>query len=240
MLENAPAQATRRVLASLCQRLDLQEQFAGNREGVAYLPLTGHSGARGELRVYRGAGLDKVMHLELLDGSNLEASMLTAFSAPESLAPHLVLDAARIGRDFVIFVDLVPRVDLGVHPDYVRTVYQPLNDAAEALHDHPSLGPSKVPLSLAPYVSPWMRGFRCGRDELVRLFEHVAPYVSQWATLLRRDLGGLGDTKAAVLRDRAHRRAMFDRASDPVWDVLSGVLGSATVDRVLKVLREPG
>jgi hypothetical protein len=232
------AQATKRVFAFLEEKLALSEHEGAGKG--PWLMLAGRS-TRGALRCFGAPGLDKLVLITLEDSEQLDASMLLAFGAPDSALPHLVIDVARVGRDFGVFVDLVPRVDLALNPAYARGVYSPLRGALDGLSKNPQLRASPVPGSLRPFVSPWMTGFRLNSIVLPQLFELLTPILSHWVALhagavppVALSVGGL------TARDLAHRTNLFSKDADPVWDVLARAVGDARAGRVLGLLRNHG
>lgn len=203
--------------------------------------MTGQGGTLGHVRCYTSPGIDKIVFLTLEDGDQLDAAMLMAFGAPDSALPHLVLDAAKVGRDYAVFVDLVPRVDLAIHAHYVQRVYPTLTEVGEGLRKHPKLKASPVPASLMPFVSPWMAGFRCREDMLSQLFELVGTYVSLWLELKQGELPPVRLSPEELTdRDAWHRAGLFSSAADPVWDVLGTVVGQLSATRVLGLLHAHG
>jgi hypothetical protein len=235
------AQAIRRVLGFLDARLKLFEHEGAGRG--PWLTMAGTGATRGQLRCYAGQGIDKIVFLTLEDDGQLESAMLMAFSEAGSVVPHLVLDASPVGRDYAVFADLVPRVDLSVNPEYVHAVYAPLWPVFDGLKRHPQLRPSEVPHSLAPYVSPAMAGFRASAAIMPQLFELVGPYVSHWLALhqgiitLPPELREIQGLKA---RDERHRALLFSKEVDPIWDVFSTVVGAENCRRALELLRLHG
>ncbi len=233
------AQAARRVLSHLSQRILLEEHVGAARG--PWLSVGGMGATRGHVHVHTATGLDKVVFLTLEDGEQLDAAMLMAFGSSHTAQPHLVLDVARVARQYAVFVDLLPRVDLAVHPSYVREIYAPLDAVVDGLARHPQLVASPVPHSLRPYVSPWMTGFRCSTEHLQQLFEFVAPYVSGWLDLLMHGLPPVRHTTHELSRrDILHRENLFSAIADPVWDVLDTLIGEDNAQRVLSLLHSHG
>ncbi len=233
------AQATQGVLTQLAQCLTLIEHEGGARG--PWLSMTGRGGTRGHVRCYTARGIDKIVFLTLEDDEQVDAAMLLAFGAKGSALPHLMLDAARVGRDYAVFVDLVPRVDLALHPHYVQRIYAPFNEVLGSLRKRPRLKPSPVPATLLPFVSPWMAGFRCRDDTLAQLSELIAPFVTTWLGLYGAALPAvrLSPTELSE-RDALHRAALFSSAADPVWDVLGTLMGAVNAGRVISLLQTHG
>jgi hypothetical protein len=233
------AQAQKRALSYLENKLALAEHEGAGRG--PWLMMAGRGATRGTLRCFTAPGLDKLVLLTLEDGEQLDASMLMAFGAADSALPHLVIDAARVGRDYAVFVDLLPRLDLAVHHAYTRAVYGPLHDVMDGLAKHPQLRRSPVPHTLRPFVSPWFSGFRLGARMMPQLFELIAPYVSHWLALHGGGLPAV-DERGAELRmhDLSHRAGLFSREADPMWEVLGQLLGEPAAGKVLDLLRRHG
>src|SRR5688572_15730676 len=120
------AQALKRALSYLELKLSLTEHEGAGKG--PWLMMAGRGATRGTLRVFSAPGLDKLVSLTLDDGEQIDAAMLFAFGSPDSALPHLLIDAARVGRDYALFVDLLPRVELAAHPGYARSVYGSLYD----------------------------------------------------------------------------------------------------------------
>jgi len=206
-----------------------------------WLSMAGQGGTLGHVRCYTATGIDKLVFLTLEDSDQLDAAMLMAFGAPETTLPHLVLDVAHVARDYAVFVDMVPRVDLAVNVPYLHRVYAGLPDVIEGLRRHPKLKPSPVPATLMPFVSPWMVGFRCREDVLSQLFELVGPYVSKWLELRQSEPPSVRINRAELSdRDVCHRAALFSPAADPIWEVLGTLVGPLSATRVLALLHAHG
>ncbi len=206
-----------------------------------WLSMTGQGGTQGHVHVHAGVGIDKIVFLTLEDGDALEAAMLLAFGPPATALPHLLVDVARVGRDYGVFVDLVPRVDLAIHAQYLHRIYAPFTDVLDGFARHAGLRMSPVPCSLRPFVSPWMAGFRCKAPVVHQLFELLAPYVSTWLALHGHELPPVRLESADLTgRDMLLRAGLFSSAADPVWDVLGTVVGPFQARRVLDLLRTHG
>jgi len=190
----------------------------------------------GELRRFQGQGIEYLLHLALGRGDDLDAAMLVVFTDVDSSVPHLVVDAARIGAQFALFADLVPRVDLVEDPGYLARVYTPLTEHREALQSRHDMKPRPVPMSLAPYVSPWMCGLNCGDEQLNNVATLYQPYVDHWRSLLAAPPECRADPAALRARDRHHRRTMYRPEADPVWAVLGNLLGQRDANRVMAMM----
>src|SRR5262245_46213362 len=107
-------------------------------DSPAWSDLGGQGAGRaGELRVYRGRGrVQKIVssHLNLGPG-NLDSHTLVVLTHPESPVPHLVLDTIREGARMTVHVDLLPKRDLAVSPEYLERCFEPLSEARQRVEE---------------------------------------------------------------------------------------------------------
>jgi hypothetical protein len=61
-------------------------------------------------------------------------------------------------------------------------------------------------------------------------------YVDRFAALLAAPLPSSMSPEALAARDRTHRAALFDDATDPVWSFLAEHVGDEPVDRILALI----
>lgn len=192
----------------------------------------------GGISVYEGSS--RIVDSRLsLDDLGIDSVMVHAFAPSTSTSPHLLSDLACMpdGR-WHFHVDLLPRVDLMTHPDYLDGVYPPLESAFLAATGLPGSEPMPVPRRLRALGSAWLVGvIAAATDEPVLTSTHDH-YTDHFLALLA-DPGVGAEASAQVERDRAHRRSLFDEATDPVWDVLNGIIGTASVDDLLDTIRAP-
>ncbi|MGY2062830.1 hypothetical protein ACW9HQ_48765, partial [Nocardia gipuzkoensis] len=116
-----PAALCERTLKTLIDALDL--------EYAADVPLTGEASPvpAGRLRVLRGGRIDKVVTVDLVvPPIGLDSHMIFAFLPADSAVPHFTLDSVHASEHFAMHLDLVPRVDLAVHLDYLDAAFLPL------------------------------------------------------------------------------------------------------------------
>jgi hypothetical protein len=194
--------------------------------------------ACGGLRVYEGSA--RVVDSRLtLDDLGIDSVMVHAFAPSSSTSPHLLSDLACMpdGR-WHFHVDLLPRVDLMTHPDYLDSVYPPLEERFLAATGLPGSEPMAVPRRLRALGSAWLVGVvAAATDEPVLTDTHDF-YAQRFLDLLAAPPEPV-DGDAQIERDRAHRRSLFDQATDPVWDVLNGIIGKESVDGLLAAIRSP-
>jgi hypothetical protein len=194
--------------------------------------------ACGGLRVYEGTA--RVIDSRLtLDDLGIDSVMVHAFAPSTSTSPHLLSDLACMpdGR-WHFHVDLLPRVDLMTHPDYLDGVYPPLEEHFLTATGLPGSEPMAVPRRLRALGSAWLVGVvAAATDEPVLTDTHNF-YVQRFLDLLAAPPEPV-NAASQIERDRAHRRSLFDQATDPVWDVLNGIIGKDSVDGILEAIRTP-
>lgn len=192
----------------------------------------------GGLRVYEGRARVVESRLTLHDLS-VDSVMVHAFAPSASTSPHLVSDLAHMpdGR-WHFHVDLLPRVDLMTSSHYLDTVFPPLDPAFVAATALPGSAAMPIPRRLRALGSAWMVGVIADpTDEPVLTSTHDA-YASRFFELLRTPPAAPPDD-SLVRRDSDHRRALFDTATDPVWEILEGIIGAGSVDALLQAVRAP-
>jgi hypothetical protein len=194
--------------------------------------------ACGGLRVYEGAA--RVIDSRLtLDDVGIDSVMVHAFAPSTTTSPHLLSDLACMpdGR-WHFHVDLLPRVDLMTHPDYLDGVYPPLEQHFLAATGLPGSEPMAVPRRLRALGSAWLVGVVAAASDEPVLTDTHDHYAQRFLDLLD-DPPEPVDPDQQIARDRAHRRSLFDEATDPVWDVLNGIIGKVSVDGILEAIRAP-
>ncbi|MQL93492.1 hypothetical protein Taro_026138 [Colocasia esculenta] len=127
--------------------------------------------------------LESWLHCELPFGV-LDITTLFAFLSAETDAPHLLMEFIQNGpNSLILFMDLLPRRDLVLYPDYLDHFYQqtPLDKARQGLENAPEVAPYKSSsLYIRSVLSPTAVAvnINCGSegassmDEVMR--DHVA------------------------------------------------------------------
>ena len=126
-------------------------------DSPAWSDLGAEGAARaGELRVYRGRGrVQKIISSHLnLEATGVDAHTLVVLTQPESPVPHLVLDTVREGGRATVHVDLLPKRDLAVHPDYLQRCFEPLSESRQKVEDEPRFGPARIGPRQRALLSP--------------------------------------------------------------------------------------
>jgi hypothetical protein len=234
-----------RTLARIVEGLGLAE--VQGKEGGPFRRISGLAfpGEVGAARIFRGAGLDKVVTIHLVvPPLGLDSHMLAAFSGVDSALPHFTLDAVAAGDAFSCHLDLLPRVDLAAHRKYMEAVMHPLTPTCEALHVAEGISPIRLNTRLSALLTPWSVVCRATAAGFTRLAPAVDAYLEHWLGLARRGLPAEAmaeiDTDRLAARDARMRASLFDPEIDAVWGRLDRLLGPEVSAGLRRLLKEPG
>jgi hypothetical protein len=190
----------------------------------------------GSVEVWRSDRVRIAVEVRLADPvRGLAASMLHAFSPRASQSPHLVCDMALLGHKLAVGADLVPRADPADTPDWATQAWGPLLPVHDLYLATPGVSTtSDVSARLRWLCSPWLlttaQGFE-NTDAAERMLEAVVDRFAElsgqtWAT---------ADGRGAD-RDRRYLQALFAEQTDPVWEVMSELIGEPTRDRLVSLM----
>jgi hypothetical protein len=222
---------TDRVRDRLVERLGLTEVG----DPYEHLGRVSDGSPVGHVRVWTGDRVACLVDSRLtVPDLGIDSTMLHAFTRAGSTSPHLVSDLAGLPHGVNFHVDLVPRVDLASQPGYLDTVYPPLTDARAAAYAVAEASVN-IPLRLIAFASPWLVGVTVTPERLSEMEQTYLDYVDHFAELVEKTPAVDGAPDVAA-RDAVTRRAQFDAATDPVWDMLANLVGRASVDRLLALL----
>ncbi len=190
----------------------------------------------GSVEVWRSDQVRIAVEVRLADPvRGLAASMLHAFSPRSSQSPHLVCDMALLGHKLAVGADLVPRTDPADTPEWATQVWGPLLPAHELYLATPGVRTTTdVSARLRWLCSPWLittsQGFE-NTDAAERILEAL---IDRFA-----ELSGPPGPSADALwadRDRRYLAALFAEETDPVWEVMSELIGEPTRDRLVSLM----
>jgi hypothetical protein len=192
----------------------------------------------GELRVYRGKGRVQRIVSSCLRSSApaLDSHTLVVLTRPDCPVPHLLIDIARDAQRVHVHLDLIPKRELAVSPDYIERCYEPLSKAHHQIDDESRFVKTRIALRQRALLSPWGSVFSVAAHELATAEPFVDRYLDHWATLLRSDAKELATSSEIAARDLFHRRLLFSRDNDPLWRMLDGAIGKSSVDQILAAL----
>ncbi|WP_067568516.1 hypothetical protein [Nocardia acidivorans] len=189
----------------------------------------------GRLRVLRGGPIDKAVTVDLVvPPIGLDSHMIFAFTPGDSAVPHFTLDSVYGGDYYAMHLDLIPRVDLAVHLEYLDSAYLPLTTLLDAAWDIDGVTPAAIGPRQRALMSPWMVVCRATEPAFEALGASVDAYLQHWLTLVDK---GVPAVEADLPgRDLANRANLFSPQVDPVWAQVTRLLGAEQSERVRKEL----
>ena len=210
-----------------------------DRAGGGALPL-GADGQLGAFRLWTGERVRRLVHVGVTTPDGMDAHMLVAQTPAGSAVPHLGVDVMRFPDGYAEFVDLIPRLDLVAHREYVERVYGDLDPHYEKFAADPAARVVPMPPSMLAYYSPWML-HHMGLPALDSIAKSVGTYVERFIELARDGLAGVPVPAPEELaaRDRLHRGVLFDPDFDPVWRQVEPLLGAPAVTTIRETLAAP-
>jgi len=258
--------------AGLAQRLGLEEEFGegGAPRLVLTCELRGQVETIGSLRRFIGAGpaispeggAREPGRLELLELRlgvpllGLAMERVIGFAGRASVIPHILFSVVTTGAPgapgaSTLTADLLPRLDLMLHPTYADGIYGPLAAELEEFARRSADACDEVsmalegPLAQRLLVSPWasrltaVAGPPALRSGLFRV------YAGRWVELVSGSAGALASVRGPWdpepgSRDRRLRAALSEARSDPLWRELTRLCGPEQAAAVRALVRGDG
>lgn len=225
------------TLEKIRQRLQMRE--------VHSTPLNSAMGPVGTLRVFGGGAVTKMVYIGMSVAQfGLDSHMIFAFTAPDSPIPHFTLDSVLNAPDFAFHIDLIPRVDLGAHLEYLDAVFQPLTEEYQRAQKIEGLTPARLTPRQYAIMSPWMLVSRANQSAFEQIEASVNHYLAHWFALVENGLPpqvlATIDSGALAERDRKNRAAIFNPQVDPVWAQVDRLLGADMSAYLRDMLKSPG
>jgi len=200
--------------------------------------MTFRSAADGEsdagyLRLWRASTdsrWDRMIHARLASDS-VDTNLFFLFAQPESVLPHFHGQVVQFGGDQCVYnADLLPRLDPVDHPDYFRTVFEPLNRSYWEATQRPENAAASAPgnPAIAVYLSPWSigAGRPAPRDELERVSPQIHAYLDHCLVLADTLDYPTPDAELMRARDRRHLDCFFNERLDRrAWKGVYRILG---------------
>ncbi|XP_021752612.1 red chlorophyll catabolite reductase-like isoform X1 [Chenopodium quinoa] len=223
-------------------------QYLENQCGTAHASLLLRSGAPSSSIDFI---LSSWLHCELPTGAALNITSLSSYMNNSTDAPHLVIEFIQSSpTSLVLILDLPPRKDLILHPEYLKTFYedtelekqrQVLDKISEA---QPYVSPS---LYIRSVFSPTAVVLRVdtsssGGDRLEQILRDDVSNVAQevlniWLSLCALDeKRDVGDDEKACLKKRDSLFKSKGIETD-IGSSLPRMFGQEKADRVLEVLQ---
>ena len=217
-----------------------------------YLVLTSPmvpDGSVGSMRLWRTPGVCDLMYVGMtVPMIGLDSHMLFAFTTPGSPVPHFTLDSVMGGgeeerAEFAFHLDLIPKMDLGAHLDYLDHCFGPLNELLERGEAIDGLTPARLTPRQYAVMSAWMFVHRANESAFRAISDIVEAYRDHWFGLIEAGvptelLDGV-TTEQMSLRDERNRAIVFNPEVDPVWGRVARLIGDEQSEQVRSILAVP-
>jgi len=229
----------------LC-RTTLDEVVAGARltevhgdEGP-YMTLRSAMGPDpvGEVRIFTGGGaVAKAVYVSLaVPQIGLDSHMTFAFTSADCPVPHFTLDSVQGQGTYAFHLDLIPRVDLASHVEYMDWAYSPLTPKFEEVRAWEGLTATALSPRQIAMMSTWMLVNRATEAAFRLMPGPVGAYRDHWLGLVSAEVPAdvhstIGDTDLGA-RDLKHRAALFSPDVDPVWHQVTRLVGADVMERI--------
>lgn len=215
--------------------------------GGPFIPLMSAFGPAGELRLFSGGVVQKMVYIGMAAPSiGLDSHMIFAFTPPDSALPHFTLDSVmnmQNASQFAFHLDLIPRVDLGAHLGYLDAVFTPLTEIHTQASQIEGLSAAKLTLRQYALMSPWMLVYRADQKAFSAIQQPVNAYLDHWSRLIEEGLPdevmSQIDPASLAERDRRSRAAIFNPEVDAVWAQVDRLLGAETSAKLRDILKNP-
>lgn len=197
----------------------------------------------GDIRLFKGTEiLESIVLVHLrIDDMDMDAYMLTAFTRPDSLYPHLAFDTEVLPNDSAFHIDLLHKQEFSTDMNYIRSVMEPLSESFDAANNNPNFRFSEATHLMKALLNPWMASYHCDPEHLPDSKPTIDAYLDHWLSLADRpadevQVNTTGDTTVAAY-DSVHRAVIFDPRVDVLWDFITKIIGVDSRDLILKLVR---
>ncbi len=228
------------TLDTIVERGDLTEVTGA--DGGPLLELVSEAfGPVGEARVFRGDRIAKAVYVGLsVPQIGLDSHMVFAFSPAGVPVPHFTLDSVFGQGTYAFHLDLIPRVDLGTHLDYLDWAHTPLDAAFEEVSARPGLTKTAIGPRQFAMMSPWMLVHRAEEEAFRGIDGTVGTYLEHWFSLVEGTvpdavLADVADTDLPT-RDERNRANIFSPDVDKVWAQVQQLIGAEQAEAVRSLL----
>jgi hypothetical protein len=221
------------ALNRMIDRFGLEE--VKGEAGGAFLPLTCAApfalGANiGHMRVFKGGPLFQLVTSSIVVPQiQLDSHMVFAFMPSNSAVPHYTVDSVCAGDHHAFHLDLIPRMDIGSHLNYLNEVYDPITTAHEEGNAIEGLSRAHLSPRQWAIMSPWMLANRATKEAFTEIEKTVIAYQDHWFNLVDKGISEAaieGVTEAELIaRDKRNKAIIFNPTIDPVWEKIGPLVG---------------
>jgi len=219
----------------------IRDRFSMREIGAPYQTLTSQFGQVGEIRLFEGEAVAKMVYISMaVPQFGLDSHMIFAFTPSGSPVPHFTLDSVLNAPDFAFHLDLIPRLDMGANLAYMDYCFGPLTETYEAAAQIEGLKPAKLGPRQYAIMSPWMLVYRANESAFEAIQAPVSAYLEHWAGLVEQgipsDVTEGASAESLAERDRRNRRIIFNPSVDKVWAQVDRLLGAETSAQMREIL----
>lgn len=242
---SSPKKLWEDTLNQLINSLGLKEDFG--EDGGPYLSLESHApmatGEVGSVRRFTGGPIFQLVTCSIaVPQIQLDSHMLFAFMPSQSAIPHFTLDSVKAGGHCAFHLDLIPRLDLGAHLNYMDEVFTPLTEALEKGNSLDGLSEAQLDPRQYAVMSPWMFVARASEQAFGAIDETVNSYLNHWLSLLETGISaecleGASEEDLAI-RDKRNKAIIFNPSVDKVWEQISGLIGADNSEAIRQLLKQ--
>ncbi|MCC5825031.1 hypothetical protein [Alkalimonas sp.] len=240
MSPSLPQQLSDTTLAAIVDHFELTEQTNANGGPCmtlhSQLPMV--QGQVGTVRLFQGDSIQRLVTCSIVvPAMQLDSHMIFAFTASDSALPHFTLDSVKAGEHYSFHLDLIPRLDLAAHTDYMNEVFLPLTPLFQEAEAIAGITPAHITPAQRATMSPWMLVHRATEAGFKQVFPFVERYRLYWQELIAKGVTSSVSKAALAERDSANRAAIFSPQIDPVWQRIDGLIGQAAGEQLRTLLK---
>ncbi|MBS4751432.1 hypothetical protein KG112_01260 [Nocardioides sp. zg-ZUI104] len=191
----------------------------------------------GSVRIWTSEKVAKIVYIGVVVPQiGLDSHMVFAFGHEDSPIPHFTLDSVAAGGHLAFHLDLIQRVDAGIHMVYNDWAHTPISAAFEELNTLEGLSKAQLEPRQLTVMSSWMVANRATPEAFEKLDGPVNAYLEHWLSLVDSEvpaavLADIEDTNLAV-RDAKNRALLFSADVDKVWAQMTRLLGEETSEKL--------
>ena len=186
-----------------------------------------------------GHAIDRVFHI-WMGGRGNDMNLMYAMTRADSPVPHFLMHYnVNPGEIWSYHIDIVPKVDGIMYPEYWRAAMSPLSAITESKKIK-AIPTRRVQADRKQYLSTWgMYGKEVDRDEYLLMRDEVMPqYVQHFQMLVETFEFDAVPAAEMIDRNRKHMDILFDREMDlKGWGRLEALFGREAGDQLRAACR---
>ena len=182
----------------------------------------------------KGHAIDRIFHI-WMGGPGNDMNLMYAMTRADSPVPHFLMHYNVNPTEIWSYhIDLAPKVDGVLYPDYWRTAMSPLSKVTESRRIK-GMPTRRIQADRKQYLSTWgMYGKEVDLTEYEMLRDEIMPvYLERFIDLARDFRFEACPVDQLVKRSRNQMDSLFDRDMDlKGWGRLEAIFGSDAGDRL--------